>query len=214
MKNTLISLFACLVTLLPGPTRGQTAASLPGEAEILAAIDRSASLLRSLEGEFVQTKELSLLQEQLVSQGVIYYRQAGGQLRWEYRTPYRYTFVLNGERVMMRSGERTDVIDTFDNRVFREIARIMMNSLTGRCLTATSDFDVRIEAGAERWIAELTPRRREMAQFFTKVRLHFDPTRQLVIRVELIERNGDRTTIDLKNLKTNTAIDEAVFAID
>ena len=53
-----------------------------------------------------------------------------------------------------------------------------------------------------------------VAQFFTKVRLHFDPTRQLVIRVELIERNGDRTTIDLKNLKTNTAIDEAVFAID
>ena len=53
-----------------------------------------------------------------------------------------------------------------------------------------------------------------MEQFFSRVRLHFDPDRQLVTRVEMIEKNGDRTVIDLKNLKTDATIDENVFAVD
>lgn len=213
MKNKLTLLLLCLLagmSIAHGQDRPQT----PSRVEILAVIDRSASMLRSLQCEFVQTKELSLLQDRMVSRGVMYYRQEGGKLHWEYQTPYRYTFILNGNRVMVRSDERTDVIETSGNRMFREIARIMMNSLTGKCLSDTSDFEVRIFADAGRWIAELTPRRREMEQFFSRVRLHFDPDRQLVIRVEMVEKNGDRTVIDLKNLKTDATIDESVFAVD
>lgn len=212
MKTTLILIAASLAVLLPA--RNRIVAQTPTPAEVIASIDRSATALRSLQGDFVQTKELSLLQERMVSRGVIYYRQAGGALRWEYLTPYRYTFILNGERVMMRSGDRTDVIETAENRVFREIARLMMNSLTGRSLATTSDFEVHVTVEPERWVVELTPRRREMEQFFARIRLSYDPSRQLVSRVELIERSGDRTTIELKNLKTNQTIDEGVFAVD
>lgn len=212
MKTTLILIAASLAVLLPA--RNRIVAQTPTPAEVIASIDRSATALQSLQGDFVQTKELSLLQERMVSRGVIYYRQEGGALRWEYLTPYRYTFILNGERVMMRSGDRTDVIETAENRVFREIARLMMNSLTGRSLATTSDFEVHVIVEPERWVVELTPRRREMEQFFARIRLSYDPSRQLVSRVELIERSGDRTTIELKNLKTNQTIDEGVFAVD
>lgn len=207
-----------LLTLVPAfvPTlvRGQNRVQTASPEEIIAAIDRSASSLRSLRCDFVQTKELSLLQDRMVSQGVMYYRQAGSQLRWEYRTPYRYTFVLNGDRVMMRSDGRTDVVETSANGMFREIARMMMSTLTGRCLTATSDFDIRVRAEEGLWIAELTPRRREMTQFFARVNLCFDPERQLVTRVEMVEAGGDRTVIELKNVQRNATIDESVFAID
>lgn len=213
MKNKLTLLFLCLLAGL-NVARGQDHPQAPSQEEIIAAINRSASMLRSLQCDFVQTKELSLLQDRMVSRGVMYYRQEGGKLHWEYQTPYHYTFILNGNRMMVRSGERTDVIETSGNRMFREIARIMMNSLTGKCLSDTSDFEVRISTDAGRWIAELTPRRREMEQFFSRVRLHFDPDRQLVTRVEMIEKNGDRTVIDLKNLKTDATIDENVFAVD
>ncbi len=213
MKNKLILFFLCLLAGL-NVVRGQDHPQAPSQEEIIAAINRSASMLRSLQCDFVQTKELSLLQDRMVSRGVMYYRQEGGKLHWEYQTPYHYTFILNGNRVMVRSGERTDVIETSGNRMFREIARIMMNSLTGKCLSDTSDFEVRISTNAGRRIAELTPRRREMEQFFSRVRLHFDPDRQLVTRVEMIEKNGDRTVIDLKNLKTDATIDENVFAVD
>ena len=115
---------------------------------------------------------------------------------------------------MMRSDGRTDVVETSANRMFREIARMMMSTLTGRCLTATSDFDIRVRAEKGLWIAELTPRRREMTQFFARVNLCFDPERQLVTRVEMVEAGGDRTVIELKNVQRNATIDESVFAID
>lgn len=181
--------------------------------EILSAIDRTTSALKTLRCEFTQTKELSLLRDQMVSYGVMYYQQEGGKLHWEYTSPYRYTFILNGKQVLMRSPGQTQVVNTSDNRMFQEIARHMMNSLTGRCLTATTDFRTQIRTENGTWIAELTPIRREMQPFFTQLRLHFDPKRQLVIRVEMIEKNKDRTIIDLKNIQTDVPLDETLFTI-
>lgn len=193
---------------------GQTTETAPSAAEIAAAIDQSAAAIRTLRGEFTQTKELSILRDKMVSHGVLYYEQQGGKLRWEYLTPYTYVFILNGDRVQMRSQEHTQTVGTSDNRIFREIARIMMNSLTGRCLTDTSDFRTEIRVAGGMWIAELTPSRREMQQFFAKIRLGFDPRRHLVSRVEMLDPNGDRTVIELKNIQTDQKLDEKVFAID
>lgn len=53
-----------------------------------------------------------------------------------------------------------------------------------------------------------------MRQFFTEVRLCFDPGRKLVTRVELLEESGDRTVIELKNIRTDVDIDEKYFAVD
>lgn len=181
--------------------------------EILSAIDRTTSAVKTLRCEFTQTKELSILRDQMVSHGVMYYQQEGGKLHWEYTSPYRYTFILNGDRVLMRSSEQTQVVNTSDNRIFQEIARNIMNSLTGRCLTATNDFRTQIRTENGTWIAELTPIRREMQPFFTQLRLHFDPKRQLVIRVEMIEKNKDRTIIDLKNIQTDVPLDETLFTL-
>ncbi len=183
------------------------------DQEILAAIDRKAAAIKTLQCEFTQTKELSLLRDQMVSHGVMYYQQEGGKLHWEYTSPYRYTFILNGDRVVMRSPDQTHVVNTSDNRMFQEIARNMMNSLTGRCLTATTDFRTRIRVENGTWIAEMTPIRREISSFFSQLRLHFDPKRQLVIRVEMIEKNNDKTIIDLKNIRTDAPLDETLFSV-
>lgn len=211
MKTAVTILFLLLAGLgnLPAQTPHD-----PAEAELIAAIDRSASAIRSLQCDFTQTKELSLLQDKMVSRGVMYYRQEGGKLHWEYLSPYTYTFVLNGDRVMMRSPGHTDVVETSGNRMFRQIAWIMMHSLTGRCLTQEAEFDTQVRAEDGRWIATLKPVRREMRQFFTEVRLCFDPGRKLVTRVELLEESGDRTVIELKNIRTDVDIDEKYFAVD
>lgn len=192
----------------------QSPMSNPSPREIVETIDRSASRLQSMCCRFTQTKELSILQEKMVSNGVMYYCRQGGRLRWEYQSPYAYTFVMNGNRVMMRSDERTDVIDTSQNRVFGQIARIMLNTLTGQCLSAEEEFDTRVNAGVNEWVAELAPRRRDMAQLFDRIRLHFDPQRGVVFRVEMVEKSGDKTVIDLKNIRTDVEVDERLFAVD
>ena len=49
---------------------------------------------------------------------------------------------------------------------------------------------------------------------FQQIVLHINRQRALVDKVEIVEKNGDRTDIELKNIKINQSINEALFAID
>lgn len=181
-------------------------------AKVKQQINAVASQLRSMQCDFVQTKYLKMLSDKMVSKGKMYYRQSN-QLRWQYTSPYAYTFVLNGSKVLVSQGRRNDVIDVNRNKMFREIARIMMNSVVGKCLSDSKDFKVSIAATASEYVATLYPQQKQMRQMFSKIILHFDRQRSTVAAVELIEQQGDRTVIELKNVKTNVPLQASLFAV-
>ena len=97
--------------------------------------------------------------------------------------------------------------------MFQEIARIMLNSVTGRCLADESDFKVTMYEAGGQWEARLMPQQKEMAALFSEVRLHIDPKLRMVTVVELKERSGDTTRIEMKNVRKNGTIDDAVFSV-
>ena len=141
------------------------------------------------------------------------YYKVGDRLRWEYTSPYTYTFVLNKDRVMMKSAEKTDIVSVRSSRMFQQIARIMLNSVTGRCLADDGDFEVTMYGGKTEWEARLVPRQKELAALFSEVRLHIDPKLRMVTVVELKEKSGDNTRIEMKNVRKNEAIGDAVFTV-
>ena len=47
--------------------------------------------------------------------------------------------------------------------------------------------------------------------FFASVRLYVGKSDGRVRRVDLEEKSGDRTTITLKNVQANVAVDDALF---
>ena len=190
-----------------------SAAAQEDEAAVRAQINRSASLLETLEGRFTQTKYMSMLDEKMTSQGIIYYAK-GNKLRWEYRTPYKYTFILNGSTVVLETGERSDAIDVNQSKVFKEIARIMMNSVTGHCIDDGRDFEVSISSSDGQWVATLVPLNRNLRSLFDTLVLHYDRSAAVVTKVELLEKNGDRTVIELQDIKTNRPLDESVFNVN
>ena len=51
-------------------------------------------------------------------------------------------------------------------------------------------------------------------QMFQKIILHFNKQNSTVSKVELIEKKGDRTIIELKNVKSNAPINAKVFGIN
>lgn len=163
--------------------------------------------------DFTQTKSVRMLNEKVVSTGRMYY-QSPDRLRWEYLKPYRYSFLLNGNKIIVKSGSRTDAIDVDRNKMFREIVRVMMNTVVGKCLTDSRDFTAAVTGDAAVWIVTLTPRKGTLKQMFRSVVLRFDRTTQRVTQVEMIEPKGDRTVIELTNIKSNIPIDASVFEID
>lgn len=204
-----------LVVVLLSLTLGFASSSAQqklNEPKVIQQINAVATSMKSMQCDFVQTKYLKMLNDKMVSKGKMYYQQAN-KLRWEYITPYNYAFVLNGSKVLISKGKRTDVINVNQSKMFKEIARIMMNSVVGNCLTDKKDFKVSLAASGTDYIATLYPQQKQMQQMFQKIILHFNKVKSTVSKVELVEKKGDKTIIELKNVKTNVAIPTPVFNI-
>jgi len=182
------------------------------EAQIRQRVNQAAAAMKTMQCDFVQTKHLKMLNDVMVAQGKMYYQQRS-KLRWEYTNPYAYTFVLNGDKVLLKNRQRNDVIDVNQNKMFREIASIMMSSVVGNCLSDDKTFKTTIATANGEWIATLVPKRKDMRQMFQKIVLHFNQQRAVVSCVEMVEKNGDKTVINLKNIRTNETINAAVFAV-
>lgn len=185
-----------------------------GESKkMIEQVCAAAGKMQTLQCDFRQEKRLSLLETNMVSTGRMYYK-GGKALKWEYVSPYAYTFLLNGDKVMLGSQGKTDVIQVNSSKTFKQIARIMMHSITGKCLSDTEDFHVTMLVEGKEWVAELIPRQKELAQLFARIRLHIDPKSQTATEVELTEKSGDLTRITMTNIKKNTPLDDALFHID
>ena len=207
MKRVLFFLMALCLCLL------NLSAQKVNEAKVKQQINAVASKMKTMQCDFVQTKYLKMLNDKMVSRGKMYYQQSN-KLRWEYTYPYTYTFVLNGSRVLISKGKRNDVINVNQSKFFKEIARIMMNSVVGKCLTDSKDFKVSLTGASAEYVATLYPQQKQMKQMFQKIILHFNKQKSTVFKVELIEKKGDRTIIELKNVKNNVPINAKVFGIN
>lgn len=179
---------------------------------IIKEISRSAATIKTMQCDFVQTKRMKMLGSELVSKGRMSCSQPD-KLRWEYLSPYTYTFVLYKNKVMMKKGERTDVIDVNSNRMFKEIAAIMLNSVLGNCFSDKS-FEVDAKQENGQYVATLLPMKKEMKMMFSRIVLHYDKVQSMVREVELYEKNGDNTTITLIHVRKNEPIDEKIYDVE
>ena len=179
---------------------------------MVAEISKTAASIRTLTCNFTQVKTLSFLNDKMTSQGRMCY-DASGKLRWEYTSPYTYTFILNGQQVHIQSAKNRQTIDIRQSRLFQGIAQVMMNSVTGRNLTSNKGFACTFFTQGDVWVADLVPQRKEMKQMFSTIRLRFDSKRRMVSQVEMNEKRGDVTIITLKDIKTNEAIHQNQFTL-
>ncbi|MDR1331498.1 MAG: outer membrane lipoprotein carrier protein LolA [Tannerella sp.] len=194
--------------------RSQTAPATPEQQKMMLGKIMGASAgMGSMVCDFEQTKELSLLSEKIVSKGKMYYRK-NGLLRWEYLTPYRYAFVLNGDKILMQTGNSRNVVDVRSNRFFQELVKVMMSGVNGSGLTDARNFTSSYYAGDRKWKAVLVPVGKEMKQMFASIRLTFSVDDFTVDSVEMEEQNGDKTIIRLTDKKLNAEIDDTQFHID
>ena len=182
------------------------------QTKALSEISSTASSIKTMKCDFVQTKSLKMLGDKMISKGQMWCQQPN-VLRWQYNSPYTYTFILNNNKVMVKKGNHSDVIDVNKNKMFKEIARIMMNSVLGKVLTDKTDFKASVVQKGQYYIVTLIPQKKEMKQMFKKILLHYDTKLKLVTKVEMHEKNGDTTLIELNNIKKNTQINASQFKI-
>lgn len=180
------------------------------KSAVVEAINSHAASVKSIKSEFVQTKRLMLLNEDMVSYGSMYYYN-GTKLRWEYTKPYKYIFILADNTVMLKNDSRTDLIDVKTNKLFSQIASVMMGSITGSSLKESRDFQMELYESEKAYRVNLKPLKREVKQMFSMINLFFNKESYFVQQIELVEQGGDKTTIVLKNIELNGVPDESIF---
>lgn len=176
------------------------------------AIGKAAAGVRTIEASFTQQKTLRMLNDKVVSKGLLRYDRQG-RLRWEYTSPYPYLLVVNGTTVQIKQNGRRSSYNVAQSQLYKTIASLMETSLTGKSLRNNKQFAVSMYTAGGQWIAVLKPKRGQFKKMFRTVTLHFNAAHNLVQKLEIQEQGGDRTVISLYGIRTNVNIPNGTFTI-
>ena len=100
MKRKIFILLMLLLSVTGGFAQNYTA------AQVRQRINATASRMNTMACNFVQTKSMRMVRSKITSRGNMYYSKPN-KLRWEYTSPYRYTFILNGQTVWMKNSRNS-----------------------------------------------------------------------------------------------------------
>lgn len=165
----------------------------------------------SIESDFTQEKNLSMLSEKIVSKGHFVFKK-DNLLRWEYNSPTKYLIVINKDKILIKDEKKTTKYDMNSNKVFKEINDIMLSCVQGT-IFKSNKFKTAYFENEKYYKLELKPLVKNMKDTFKTINLMFDKTVSSVVKIEMIEASEDVTTIDFLNKKLNAAIPQELFII-
>jgi outer membrane lipoprotein-sorting protein len=167
MRNLLI----LLAILSPNIMLGQ-------EQPIEKILKAQFANLNYIECNYKQEKEISMLNEPLISIGIFKYEKEGG-ISWEQHMPFKETFLINGKS---------------DNTFDKHIKQFVMSILTGDILNDTK-LAVSYSEGEQSYIVVITPKKGAMKKKLEEIILTFHKEIVTLSQLEIILQNGDVSRI-------------------
>ena len=210
MLRSVVILLTCLSAL---SVMGQTKLTSEQEKQVLAKMDQSSKALRSLQCDFIQSKRMKILSKEMQSKGILYFKKPD-KIRWQYTSPYDYTFIMNGDKVQIKSAKSTKNIDVQGNKIFRQITTIILNTVTGAGIMNSADFNVELYKSGDIYFAKMQPKKKEVKQVYSSIEVYFNSALTMVDTIKMIEKSGEHTVIKLVAPKINAAMSESVFKVN
>lgn len=165
----------------------------------------------SMESDFTQEKNLSMLSEKIVSKGHFVFKKEN-LLRWEYLSPTKYLIVINKDKVFIKDSKKTSKYDMNSNKVFKEINDIMLSCVQGT-IFKSNKFKTFYFENEKFYKLELQPQSKNMKDTFKKINLYFDKSVTSVSKMEMVELGDDQTIIEFFNKRINAPIAENIFTV-
>ncbi len=201
----------CFNSLLSAQTKYSRATDAQRK-ELIQKITIASEQMKTLCCDFVQKKTLSILADEMISEGHMSYKQKD-KLHWEYTKPYQYQFTMNGDKVMINSGKNKNIIDVNSSKIFKEISKIIVSGINGSGIFEQDKFTSKFFVGNTDYQVLLIPKQKELKQLFSNIKLYFNKTDYTVNTVEIEELNGDKTIIQMKNKQINRELSDEIFTI-
>jgi len=201
---TVLGLFAAVSFLSPA-FAGQSSDAT------LRRVQAKAGQVQSIQAKFTQEKKLSIVKKPLVSQGIFAF-QRPKMLRWEYLSPVRSGFVVNGDagtRWNELSGETKNF--TVQKDPVMQIVSDQILLWTTLDLDALSKmFQIDVESDSPA-VLRLTRHEGEQSPI-RGIRITFAPDDSSIAAIEILENDNDSTTLRFYDTQLNAPLDPALFA--
>ncbi len=140
---------------------------------------------------FREVKELSLLSAPLELRGTLYFVPPDRLCRIT-TEPTASRLVIDGDRLRFRDAAGADDLDLSGNPIAREFVSNFIVLFNGDLEALRARYTPTLAGDAGAWTLTLRPRRRPLADVVERVTLAGEG--RLLVRMELLETDGDRTT--------------------
>jgi outer membrane lipoprotein-sorting protein len=171
----------------------------------------SQQAIKTLTASFVDTTVSGLLRDPLVSTGTLV-AEAPMRVVMRYSTPTAKTIALDDTRLVVlwpsRGGREELDISQTQRRVrdaFEDRSAKQFRETFG--ITLSSDGGL----NDAYWLT-LVPRRKRISQELERLQLWVDRANIVLVKMKFEYPDGDTKTIELKNVRTNVALDPDAFA--
>lgn len=209
MHNTLLFFLLFICVSAHAQPKGYQA--VRNVANFQQALSKNSTQVQTITSDFVQVKNMALLEEKIKSKGKFYYKKED-KVRIEYTSPFTYLLVMNAGQVMVKDEQKTSKINTKNSKTMQSVNRIMIDCMRGSVFQNT-DFKVTAFENNSSYLLAMVPATDAMKKMFKQIDVYMDKKTMDVDRLTMSELGGDYTDMDFTNTKHNTPLDEAIFKI-
>jgi outer membrane lipoprotein-sorting protein len=204
IKLRLIMPLACALFFLKVPAQvpDTPMKDIAGFKEKLVTM---SSRVNTIESDFVQVKNLSVLANKITSRGNFCYRKENN-IRWEYLQPYRYLIIISNGKIFIKEDKSQKQYDIQSNKMFQEMNKFISGCIQGDILKNDKEFRVEYFEDDKNYFVSLVPHAEKMREMLNEVQIWFSRNDLTVSRITMIEAGGDYTKIEFTNKKLNTDI--------
>jgi outer membrane lipoprotein-sorting protein len=177
---------------------------------IKGGIKEAAAKTRTISSDFIQEKEMSMVNEKITSKGKFFFKKEK-KLRWEYTEPFNYLIIMCDDQISIRDESKTSQFNVQSNKVFAEINRVILGSIRGTLLNDEKNFSASYFDNGTAWVVKLMPLSAKLKESLSEIVLYFDRRDFSVNRIDMIEPGGDRTRILFSGKKINQPVSDELF---
>jgi outer membrane lipoprotein-sorting protein len=181
---------------------------VPGFKERLSEISGN---INTIESDFIQEKNLSVLSNAIVSRGHFCYRKENN-IRWEYFQPYKYLIIISNNQMFIKEDNNQKKYDIQSNKMFHEMNKFISGCIQGDILKNDKEYNIKYFEDSRSYFVTMIPNAPKMREMLNEVQIWFDKSDYTVTRVKMLESGGDFTKIDFIDKKLNTDIPVEKFS--
>lgn len=205
MKSALLIAAICLGFDLLGAAAEPEVAPLV--AERLRQLESNLSTVNTLKVDFIQEKQMAILEQKLVLKGRISLQQPD-KIAWRVQSPVRYAMVIQGTTLRQWS-EDTQAVQQFSlggNPVFSAAVKQIQSWFSGNYLALTREFNVTL-LSASPLAFEFLPRAGSPArEMIARIVMRFGPDERFLKSLEVVESGGDTMRITFTETTLNPVL--------